>query len=249
MLTMRQLRPVNRGQYLGVNLSGKAHYIHRLVLMTYVGPCPPRHESRHLNDDKLDNRLENLCWGTQSENNKDRSANGIHHYGPERHTHCPNGHLIEGRNANQRFCIECRRERGRARRAAKTTCPQGHPFDGLRYRADGTVRQRYCIKCAHAALDRGRRASRSHCPRGHLLEGNAIRQRYCKTCNNDRNREAKAKRSKTIPCQSEGCNNIKTAGQANRYCGECRAKMADMRKVRARERTRKWHADRKAALQ
>jgi hypothetical protein len=150
-------KPGTGGQYFAVRLSGKAHYVHVLMLQAYVGPRPfPRAEARHLNDDKLDNRLENLCWGTQSENNRDRVSNGIHHYGPELHTHCPKGHLLDGRNDKQRFCIECRRERGRARRAAKTECPQGHSFDGLRYRSDGTVRQRYCTTCAHDALNRGR---------------------------------------------------------------------------------------------
>ena len=47
-------------------------YIHRLVLETFVGPCPKGTQCRHLNNDKLDNRLSNLIWGTQKQNQLDR---------------------------------------------------------------------------------------------------------------------------------------------------------------------------------
>ncbi len=50
--------------------------IHRLVLETYVGPCPEGMECRHLNGNPADNRLENLCWGTQTENQQDRFLHG-----------------------------------------------------------------------------------------------------------------------------------------------------------------------------
>ncbi len=52
--------------------------IHRLVLETYVGPCPKDLECRHLNGNPADNRLENLCWGTHSENIKDSIRHGTH---------------------------------------------------------------------------------------------------------------------------------------------------------------------------
>ncbi len=50
--------------------------VHRLVLESWVGPCPAGCECRHLNGDKLDNRLENLCWGTSLENKEDRRRHG-----------------------------------------------------------------------------------------------------------------------------------------------------------------------------
>lgn len=50
--------------------------IHRLVLETYVGPCPEGMECRHLNGLRTDNRLENLCWGTRSENRFDAVKHG-----------------------------------------------------------------------------------------------------------------------------------------------------------------------------
>lgn len=51
--------------------------VHRLVLEAFVGPCPDGMECRHLNGDPADNRLENLCWGTRTENMRDRVEHGI----------------------------------------------------------------------------------------------------------------------------------------------------------------------------
>ena len=51
-------------------------YVHRLMLETFVGPCPPGMECRHLNGDPTDNRLCNLVWGTHSENIKDMYRHG-----------------------------------------------------------------------------------------------------------------------------------------------------------------------------
>lgn len=45
--------------------------VHRLVMLTFVGPCPMGQEVRHLNGHSKDNRLENLAYGTRSENNLD----------------------------------------------------------------------------------------------------------------------------------------------------------------------------------
>ncbi len=52
--------------------------VHRLVVDAFVGPKPsPSYEIRHLNDNPIDNRVENLKWGTRSENSMDRVRNGI----------------------------------------------------------------------------------------------------------------------------------------------------------------------------
>ena len=40
-------------------------YIHRLVLETFVGPCPPKMQCRHLDGNPLNNKLNNLKWGTR----------------------------------------------------------------------------------------------------------------------------------------------------------------------------------------
>lgn len=59
--------------------------IHRLVLETFIGPCPKDMESCHNNGNKLDNRLENLRWDTLHNNIKDSVKHGkhrsLHQYG------------------------------------------------------------------------------------------------------------------------------------------------------------------------
>lgn len=42
--------------------------VHRMVLLAHVGLPKNGEECRHLNDVKLDNRAQNLAWGTRSEN-------------------------------------------------------------------------------------------------------------------------------------------------------------------------------------
>lgn len=50
---------------------GKTIYAlaHRLVMRAFVGDCPPEITVNHLNGNKTDNRLENLEYATQGENN------------------------------------------------------------------------------------------------------------------------------------------------------------------------------------
>lgn len=59
--------------------NGRGHVtraIHTIVLEAFVGPCPEGLQCRHLNSDKSDNRLSNLCWGTPLENASDRKVTG-----------------------------------------------------------------------------------------------------------------------------------------------------------------------------
>lgn len=42
--------------------------VHRLVLIAFVGPGPQRYHAAHLDGNSLNNKLENLKWVTQSEN-------------------------------------------------------------------------------------------------------------------------------------------------------------------------------------
>lgn len=50
--------------------------VHRLVLETFRGPCPPGMEGAHGDGDKLNTKLSNLRWATPSANNKDKLAHG-----------------------------------------------------------------------------------------------------------------------------------------------------------------------------
>lgn len=50
--------------------------VHRLILETFVGPCPEGMEGCHANDVKSDNRLVNLRWDTPKANSADARKNG-----------------------------------------------------------------------------------------------------------------------------------------------------------------------------
>ncbi len=50
--------------------------VHQLVLETFVGPCPKNMETRHLDGNPANNRLENLKWGTLLENVADAVRHG-----------------------------------------------------------------------------------------------------------------------------------------------------------------------------
>lgn len=53
----------------------KPFTVHSLVLLSFVGPRPDGLVIRHLNDNRIDNRLVNLSYGTQQENWEDRRRN------------------------------------------------------------------------------------------------------------------------------------------------------------------------------
>lgn len=50
--------------------------VHRLVLLAFVGPCPPGMEGRHGDAIRGNCFLQNLCWGTRSENAFDKVSHG-----------------------------------------------------------------------------------------------------------------------------------------------------------------------------
>ena len=81
----RILRQVtNPGGYVKVNLSCETaagrcirpRTVHSLVLEAFVGPRPAGAVVRHLDGDKLNNRLENLRYGTSAENAEDTIRHG-----------------------------------------------------------------------------------------------------------------------------------------------------------------------------
>ena len=55
---------------------GKTKAVHTLVCEAFIGPRPDKMQTRHLNGDPADNRIENLVYGTQEENCADKILHG-----------------------------------------------------------------------------------------------------------------------------------------------------------------------------
>jgi hypothetical protein len=70
--------------YLRVNVVGdngvkKSEFVHKLVLLTFVGPRPKGMITRHYPDqNRKNNRLDNLSYCDQQQNNWDRIENGTY---------------------------------------------------------------------------------------------------------------------------------------------------------------------------
>lgn len=106
--------------YKRVNLSKENRQttfgVHRLVAAAFFGPPLAGQEVRHLSGDPSDNRPQNLCYGTRSENNLDQVRHGTHHHAQK--TRCPRGHRLEVPNLipsrlakGQRICWSCAKAR------------------------------------------------------------------------------------------------------------------------------------------
>lgn len=85
----------------------KRIWVHRAVLESFVSLRPEGMVCMHLNNDRTDNRVENLQWGTQKDNiiqsvRDGRQAN-------MRKTHCPRGHELVSPNLNAYILSQGRR--------------------------------------------------------------------------------------------------------------------------------------------
>ena len=114
----------HRGGYKLINLSRDGHRksatVHKLVLEAFVGTAPSGMEACHADGDPANNRLDNLRWGTSTENNFDIVRHGNHYQSNK--THCPRGHLLKLPNLvgarlrrGWRKCLSCDRAEKHAR--------------------------------------------------------------------------------------------------------------------------------------
>lgn len=118
----------NSDGYLRVELwknnKQQTRFVHRLVLEAFVGEAPPGTQACHWNDTPENNRLENLRWGTKSENTLDSVRNGSHHEAIK--THCKRGHEFTPQNTlpqsgkKGRKCRTCENAWHRAKRRGMT---------------------------------------------------------------------------------------------------------------------------------
>ncbi|WP_458317136.1 NUMOD4 domain-containing protein [Mycolicibacterium brisbanense] len=118
---LKQRGPSKRRHHYAVALHSDGHrrdaLVHRLVLESFIGPCPEGLEGCHRNDDPSDNSLSNLRWDSRGSNQKDSVRNGRH--GNTRKTECRKGHPYdtERRRADgrtYRVCSKCARRNRQA---------------------------------------------------------------------------------------------------------------------------------------
>ncbi|WP_396897297.1 NUMOD4 motif-containing HNH endonuclease [Mycolicibacterium fortuitum] len=198
----RVLKPSKSGKpgkdYSSVGLCGPDskvfRHVHRLVLETFVGPCPAGMEACHNNGDRFDNRLENLRWDTRSNNNLDKNKHGTNHQ--RNKTHCVHGHEFTTDNtiirSGGRVCRACQAERGRREMREKLATPEG--------RADHAAYIRSWRRETGRVDGLGNQwARRTHCSKGHefTTENTLSRSdggRRCRTCAADADRERNRRR-------------------------------------------------------
>ena len=118
-----------KGAYLSHNVHGESNrhtvmlyrdgkrrrvQVHVLVLEAFVSPRPDGMLGLHWDDDRHNNRLSNLRWGSKSENGVDAVRNK--RLFATRKTHCKRGHKLELPNLlmtqwekGYRTCLACSR--------------------------------------------------------------------------------------------------------------------------------------------
>lgn len=105
---------------------GRTFFVHRLVLMAFVGPRPEGTECCHNDGVATNNRLENLRWDTAKSNAADRTKHGVQ--AGLNKTHCPRSHILAEPNLNQarlrgkrpqRACLACARAAARLKARRK----------------------------------------------------------------------------------------------------------------------------------
>jgi len=68
LLQFGTIKTGHRFVYLFKDGKGHKRYIHRLVLETFMGACPKGMEAMHLDGNPSNNKVDNLQWGTRSQN-------------------------------------------------------------------------------------------------------------------------------------------------------------------------------------
>lgn len=66
----------NQRGYIFKQIKGKCYYIHRLVAMAYIPNPDNKPEVDHINNNRADNRVENLRWVTAKENSRHITESG-----------------------------------------------------------------------------------------------------------------------------------------------------------------------------
>lgn len=84
----RGVRRAKKSLKFGMNMQGRRqvalcregqtrrYQVHTMVLLAFVGPRPEGMEGRHMDGNHLNNRADNLEWGTHRENMLDKRRHG-----------------------------------------------------------------------------------------------------------------------------------------------------------------------------
>jgi hypothetical protein len=110
---------------LSVSDVAQSHHVPNLVLIAFVGQCPPNMECCHENGTAADNRLSNLRWDTHSSNMLDKQRHGTDHM--RNRIECPLGHKLVEPNlvvnvavqTGHRNCLACALSWQRVRKARR----------------------------------------------------------------------------------------------------------------------------------
>lgn len=104
--------------------------VHSLVAEAFIGPRPDGSEVCHGDGDRTNNHVENLRYGTRSENTQDTLAQGSHNHASK--THCAQGHELTADNIrrrkdrpNSRECRECNNSQNRSWSPADFSAAEG----------------------------------------------------------------------------------------------------------------------------
>lgn len=99
----------NKRGYASASFCNVRREVHSLVALAFLGPRPPGYQVRHLDGNPLNNHVENLAYGTRSENQRDKVRHGRDHNVVK--TQCPRGHPYDLLNTQvyqgRRYCRTC----------------------------------------------------------------------------------------------------------------------------------------------
>ena len=94
----RILKPsIHRQGYLRIKINNVSMLVHRLVAETFLPNPENKSTVNHINAKKDDNRVENLEWATQSENNRHAFGLNLRFFTRKMWENCTKGHKLSKR--------------------------------------------------------------------------------------------------------------------------------------------------------
>ena len=104
--------------YRGGYLRAGGSYVHTFILLAFHGPKPfPKAQCRHLDGCKLNNRPDNLRWGTHKENTEDRRLHGTLYPSDEHKKKMAAGRIGNKNRLGIPHSLEVRTEMSRIRKS------------------------------------------------------------------------------------------------------------------------------------